>query len=292
MYGKSVPEHEQAERGRRVGRLEQCSEREREKNTWKTLSSICLNRESIIYLANTLKSFASSVFVDVVLFSILVVEYMYNVHMCVYVVPCVCVYVSMCVRCAVLCGYLCIFCLVCSLIRFSNSKAIPHLSTVRHILYWCVLFPIRAHTSTLSHTQFGEIAFWKSILILKFTRTQYDIYVLIHYGYGCEKGNKSQQASERKKNSRAHINQFNPLHISYNICNAFRPAEWMKIGMARNLLKSKSDFSRFLVYSNVCPTQTDTHSYVCSAFSFLKDSCWSLVVVVVAAAVAVQNSYS
>lgn len=43
-------------------------EKESEKNTWKTLSSICLNRESIIYLANTLKSFVSSVFVDVVLF--------------------------------------------------------------------------------------------------------------------------------------------------------------------------------------------------------------------------------
>lgn len=37
---------------------------------------------------------------------------------------------------------------------------------------------------TYTHTQ--QITFRKSILILKFTRTQYDIYVLIHYGYGSE----------------------------------------------------------------------------------------------------------
>lgn len=145
-------------------RLEECAvnekENEREKNTWKTLSSICLNRESIIYLANTLKSFASSVFVDVVLFSILVVEYAH-----IYVdVDVVRLRIGVCVvRC---CVDIFVFCLVCSLIRFSNSKAIPHFNTVRHILYWCVLFPIRAHihahasvsfslSHPCTHTQFG-----------------------------------------------------------------------------------------------------------------------------------------
>lgn len=57
-----------------------------------------------------------------------------------------------------------------------QTKSNSHLNTDTYFIDACCLPP----HAPLPH----QITFRKSILILKFTRTQYDIYVLIHYGYG------------------------------------------------------------------------------------------------------------
>lgn len=104
-----------------------------------------------------------------------------------------------------------------------QTKSNSHLNTDTYFIDACCLPP----HAPLPH----QITFRKSILILKFTRTQYDIYVLIHYGYGKRRAKRRGTKKYR---------------FICNICNAFAATRPRRLMVERLLWQKPFVVATFL----------------------------------------------